>query len=324
MKRSTPLPYASSSDETLVIALGGNALRKKGEDFSIDTQYANVLRSMQNLLPLFTKGRKIAITHGNGPQVGVEFHRNILAREWYPPYPLDVLNANTQGWIGYLIVNALHQVFQEHGISRAAVGVITRVEVDPKDPAFQNPTKPIGDFYTEEEAQRLQEVLGLPMREDAGRGWRAVVPSPWPQHVVEAPVIRNLVSQGVVTVAVGGGGIPVVRQNHGYQGIPAVIDKDRASAVLALEIGARRLIILTEVDQVYLNFGTPQAQPLDHLTAAQAAAYLAEGQFPPGNMGPKIEAALHFLRGGGQEVIITSIERATEALAGTAGTHIHP
>ncbi len=317
------MPSASSS-ETLVIALGGNALRKKGEDFSVETQYRNVLRSMQNLRPLFTPDRRIAITHGNGPQVGVEFHRNILARDWYPPYPLDVLNADTQGWIGYLIVNALHQVFLEHGIRRQATAVVTRVEVDPEDPAFQNPTKPIGDFYSEEEARRLQEVLGLPMREDAGRGWRAVVPSPWPRHVVEAPVIQELVQKGVVTVAVGGGGIPVVRRDHGYQGVPAVIDKDRASAVLALEIGARRLIILTEVDRVYLNFGTPQAQPLEHLTLREAEQYLAEGHFPPGNMGPKIEAAIHFLRHGGQEVIITSIERAHQALQGLAGTHLHP
>lgn len=317
------MPSASSS-ETLVIALGGNALRKKGEDFSVETQYRNVLRSMQNLRPLFTPDRRIAITHGNGPQVGVEFHRNILARDWYPPYPLDVLNADTQGWIGYLIVNALHQVFLEHGIRRQATAVVTRVEVDPEDPAFQNPTKPIGDFYSEEEARRLQEVLGLPMREDAGRGWRAVVPSPWPRHVVEAPVIQELVQKGVVTVAVGGGGIPVVRRDHGYQGVPAVIDKDRASAVLALEIGARRLIILTEVDRVYLNFGTPQAQPLEHLTLREAEQYLAEGHFPPGNMGPKIEAAIHFLRHGGQEVIITSIERAHQALQGLAGTHLRP
>ncbi len=317
------MPSASSS-ETLVIALGGNALRKKGEDFSVETQYRNVLRSMQNLRPLFTPERRIAITHGNGPQVGVEFHRNILARDWYPPYSLDVLNADTQGWIGYLIVNALHQVFLEHGIRRQATAVVTRVEVDPEDPAFQNPTKPIGDFYSEEEARRLQEVLGLPMREDAGRGWRAVVPSPWPRHVVEAPVIQELVQKGVVTVAVGGGGIPVVRRDHGYQGVPAVIDKDRASAVLALEIGARRLIILTEVDRVYLNFGTPQAQPLEHLTLREAEQYLAEGHFPPGNMGPKIEAAIHFLRHGGQEVIITSIERAHQALQGLAGTHLHP
>ncbi len=317
------MPSASSS-ETLVIALGGNALRKKGEDFSVETQYRNVLRSMQNLRPLFTPDRRIAITHGNGPQVGLEFHRNILARDWYPPYPLDVLNADTQGWIGYLIVNALHQVFLEHGIRRQATAVVTRVEVDPEDPAFQNPTKPIGDFYSEEEARRLQEVLGLPMREDAGRGWRAVVPSPWPRHVVEAPVIQELVQKGVVTVAVGGGGIPVVRRDHGYQGVPAVIDKDRASAVLALEIGARRLIILTEVDRVYLNFGTPQAQPLEHLTLREAEQYLAEGHFPPGNMGPKIEAAIHFLRHGGQEVIITSIERAHQALQGLAGTHLHP
>ncbi len=317
------MPSASSS-ETLVIALGGNALRKKGEDFSVETQYRNVLRSMQNLRPLFTPDRRIAITHGNGPQVGVEFHRNILARDWYPPYPLDVLNADTQGWIGYLIVNALHQVFLEHGIRRQATAVVTRVEVDPEDPAFQNPTKPIGDFYSEEEARRLQEVLGLPMREDAGRGWRAVVPSPWPRHVVEAPVIQELVQKGVVTVAVGGGGIPVVRRDHGYQGVPAVIDKDRASAVLALEIGARRLIILTEVDRVYLNFGTPQAQPLEHLTLREAEQYLAEGHFPPGNMGPKIEAAIHFLRNGGREVIITSIERAHQALQGLAGTHLHP
>ena len=317
------MPSASSS-ETLVIALGGNALRKKGEDFSVETQYRNVLRSMQNLRPLFTPDRRIAITHGNGPQVGVEFHRNILARDWYPPYPLDVLNADTQGWIGYLIVNALHQVFLEHGIRRQATAVVTRVEVDPEDPAFQNPTKPIGDFYSEEEARRLQEVLGLPMREDAGRGWRAVVPSPWPRHVVEAPVIQELVQKGVVTVAVGGGGIPVVRRDHGYQGVPAVIDKDRASAVLALEIGARRLIILTEVDRVYLNFGTPQAQPLEHLTLQEAEQYLAEGHFPPGNMGPKIEAAIHFLRHGGREVIITSIERAHQALQGLAGTHLHP
>jgi len=306
-----------------VVALGGNALRRKGEPFTIEHQYKNVKKVIKPVVQLIEKGFKIAITHGNGPQVGVEFFRNLYTRDKFPPYPLDALNAETQGWIGYIIARAIREQLYEDRIDRDVVAIVTQVIVDKNDPAFSNPTKPIGDFFSKEEAMELMKKYGWKMVEDAGRGYRVVVPSPLPIGTVEGKIIKKLVDEGSIVIASGGGGIPVVRENHGkFRGVEAVIDKDRASSVLAREIGASLLMILTEVDYVYLNFGKPNEKPLERITLEQIERFYSEGHFPPGSMGPKIEAAIDFLKNGGEEVIITSIEKAHDALYNGMGTHI--
>ena len=307
-----------------VVALGGNALLQKGEPMDIQHQYKNALRSVKAIASLVADGYKIAVTHGNGPQVGVTFFRNVYTADKYPPYPLDALNAETQGWIGYLLCRAMRNTFGEMGLTNRAVALVTQVLVDKDDPAFQNPSKPIGNFFTREEAEELMKRYGWKMIDDAGRGWRLVVPSPWPKKIIEGDIVRKLVEEGTVVVAAGGGGIPVIEEDGELKGVEAVIDKDRASAVLAREIGAELLLILTQIDTVYLNFGKPDARPVRRMTVEEARRYLEEGHFAPGSMGPKIEAAVKFLEDGGKKVIITSLELAHEALEGRAGTEIIP
>jgi len=308
--------------EKIIIALGGNALRRKGEPFTIEHQYNNAAKVIKPVVSLAEEGYKICITHGNGPQVGVEFFRNIIARDKFPPYTLDALNAETQGWIGYVIARAIRKQLHEDRVEKDVVAIVTQVVVDKNDEAFKNPTKPIGDFFTREEAEELMRQFGWVMKEDAGRGWRVVVPSPKPLRTVEANIIKKLVDEGVIVIAEGGGGIPVVEENGVLVGVEAVIDKDRASALLGKEIGASLFMILTEVDYVYVDFGKPTQKPLTHVTVDELRRYYKEGQFPEGSMGPKIEAAFDFLENGGREVIITSIERAHDALYNGFGTHI--
>jgi len=309
--------------EKIIIALGGNALRRKGEPFTIEHQYMNASKVIKPVVALAEEGYKICITHGNGPQVGVEFFRNIYSRHKFPPYPLDALNAETQGWIGYVISRAVRKQLREDKIDKEVVALVTQVVVDKDDPAFKNPTKPIGDFFTKEEAEELMKNFGWIMKEDAGRGYRVVVPSPKPLRTVEAPIISKLVDEGVIVIASGGGGIPVVEEDGVLKGVEAVIDKDRASALLGREIKADLFMILTEVDYVYVNFGKPDARPLKEVRVSELKKYYEEGQFPEGSMGPKIEAAFDFLENGGSKVIITSIERAHDALYNGFGTHIY-
>ena len=312
------------ADKKAVVALGGNALLQKGEPMDIPTQMRNAERSILPIIQLVSKGYKVAVTHGNGPQVGVTFFRNIYTQENYPPYPLDVLNAETQGWIGYLLCRAMRREMERRNLNREAVALVTQVVVDKDDPAFQNPSKPIGNFFTEAEAKELMAKYGWKMIDDAGRGWRLVVPSPWPKRIVEAKTIKQLVDSGTVVVAAGGGGIPVIETDDGYVGVEAVIDKDRASAVLAEEIGAEILLILTQVDAAYLNFGTDRAKPLGVIGVDEAERYMQEGHFAEGSMKPKIEAAIRFVKSGGKMAIITSLELAAEALEGKVGTRIVP
>ncbi len=300
-----------------VVALGGNALLRPGDPWTVEVQARRIQETVDGLLPLLDR-LQLVLTHGNGPQVGAAFFRHTLTREVYPPAPLDVLTAETQGWIGYLISRA----FRNRGIP--ALALVTQVVVDPEDPAFQNPTKPIGGFMTRREAEQLEKEYGWTVREDAGRGWRVVVPSPHPLEVVEADLIRAYLRDGHVVVAGGGGGIPVVRTPHGFQGVPAVVDKDRASAVLALALGAEHLVILTQVDAVYLDYGKETARPLHHVHVEELATLAEEGYFPPGSMGPKVEAVIQFLRGGGRRALITSLETLPSALEGKAGTWIEP
>ncbi len=312
-------------DRKVVIALGGNAIRRKGEPFTIDHQFNRAKKTLAPIVELIKEGYRIVITHGNGPQVGVELFRNLLAADTYPPYPLDVLNAETQGWMGYIISLALTNRMIKLRMKRHVTTVITRIIVDKDDPAFKNPTKPIGRFFTEEEMKEVKKRFPqLEFVNDADRGWRVVVPSPRPLEVLEAGEIKKLVDDGEIVIAAGGGGIPIIRENGGFRGVEAVIDKDLASAVLAQNIGAERLVILTEVPYVYLNFGKPDQKPLEEIHLSDLKRYHAEGHFPPGNMGPKVEAAINFLENGGDEVIITSLEKSLEAIHGKGGTRIVP
>ena len=310
-----------TTQPTAVVALGGNAISRKGEDDTITNQFRHTRESLSAIVPLVQRGYNLAITHGNGPQVGNAILRVELARGKAPILPLGICVADTEGGMGYMIAQSLQNRLARDGIERPVTTVVTQVVVDRDDPAMANPTKYIGQFYKEEEAKRFAEERGWDVKQDGNRGWRRVVGSPRPKGIVEGPVIRAMVKEGTIVIAAGGGGIPVYYEDDGrLEGLDAVIDKDRASAVLGHEIGAQTLIILTEVDEVCLNFATPEQQVLRNLTIAEARRHLKDGQFPAGSMGPKIEAAISFLENGGEQVLITSIDRAAEALDGQAGT----
>lgn len=305
-----------------VVAIGGNAIYPKGIRGTAEEQLAIARRTCKHLLVLVREGYHLLLTHGNGPQVGNILLRMEMSRKEVEPLPMDFCGAQTQGEIGYLIQQSLLNRLREHGLERPVVSLVTQVEVDPKDPAFQNPTKPVGPFYSEAEAQALRKERGWIILQDAGRGFRRVVPSPRPIAIVEREAVEKLVSLGAIVITAGGGGIPVVRRGKLYQGVEAVIDKDLASSVLARSVKAGLFILLTAVERVCLDFGTPKERPLSRLTASQARRYLGEGQFPPGSMGPKIEAAIDYLEAGGEFVVITSLEKVLEALRGRTGTHI--
>ena len=312
------VPGLDEQPKKAVVALGGNALRNKGESFEIEVQSARAEASVLPILQLLDSDWRVVITHGNGPQVGLSFLRNAMSEDEFPVYPMDALNAETQGWIGYAIERGLRN--QRPGLPVATL--VSMVEVSPDDPGFANPSKPIGEFFDKVKAMAMHGRYGWPIREDAGRGWRVVVPSPMPLRVLASPAVNHLLDQGFLVIAAGGGGIPVINKNGRWEGVFAVIDKDRASAVLAREISAEMLIILTAVDAVYLNFGKPDQTELRNIRCVEAEKYLADGQFPSGSMGPKIEAACDFLRSGGKRVIITSLDGLSSALEGEGGTTI--
>ncbi len=308
-----------------VVAIGGNSLIKDKDHQTVPDQFAATRETCVHIASMIDQGWDVVITHGNGPQVGFILLRSELASHVLHTVPLDSCGADTQGAIGYMIQQSLYNEFLKRGMKKQAVTVVTQVVVDKDDPAFQNPTKPIGPFYTEEEAKRLAAERGWIVKDDAGRGWRRVVPSPLPREIVEQEAIKALIEQGFVVIGVGGGGIPVVRQEDGsLRGVEAVIDKDYASSLLASGIGADLFLISTAVEKVALNYGQPNQVWLDQMTVAEAKRYLAEGHFPPGNMGPKIEAIIQFLERGGKEAIITSPENIERALAGETGTRIVP
>jgi carbamate kinase len=282
-----------------------------------------MVQACRHLVRIIASGYQLVLTHGNGPVVGNILFRMAKTASELPPMPMDVCVAHSQGGMGYMLQQTLVNVLREEGVAMAVSGIITQVEVNADDPGFSNPTKPVGRFFDQEDADRLARQHGWHFVEDAGRGYRRVVPSPEPVRIVEIPAVEALLGANVIPIACGGGGIPVARDaNGGLHGVSAVIDKDLTSAMLASELGAQTLLMLTGVDQVSLDFGKPSQRALDRLTASEARRHLAAGQFPPGSMGPKIAAALRYLDHGGSEAIITSLDGAYDALAGNAGTRI--
>jgi len=308
--------------KTIVVALGGNAIIEEGTEGTITQQFANTRKSLAAIVDMIAKGHRVVLTHGNGPQAGVHLIRNEAASAQVPPSPLGVIVADTQGSMGYMIAQSLANALLKAGIRKDVVTLITQVVVDPQDPSMLNPTKYVGPFYRADQVDQLS-ARGWLIKEDPGRGFRRVVPSPIPLDIVEKDTIRDLVRDGKIVIAVGGGGVPVYRESDGsLEGVDAVIDKDRASSLLANLIDADQLIILTGVEKVAVNFKKPDQRFFDKLSIAECERYLAEGQFPKGSMGPKIEAARDFIKRGGAEVIITSMENASLAVEGKAGTSI--
>ncbi len=308
----------------LVIALGGNALQEAGKPATAQAQLEVVEKTSEYIADIVERGYEVIVAHGNGPQVGRIVIQNEIASASTPAMPFDVCGAMSQGMIGYHIQQGLSKVLRHRGINKNVVTIVTQVVVDKDDPKFKAPSKPIGPFYTEEEAKAIAAEKGYTMKEDAGRGWRRVVASPLPVEIVELDAVKTLNDAGFVVVTVGGGGIPVVRNEAGdLEGVAAVIDKDLASEKLARDMDADALVILTAVEKVSINFKKPDQKDLDRMSAAEAKQYIKEGHFAPGSMLPKIEAALNFVESKpGRIAIITSLDKAVDAIEGRAGTTI--
>lgn len=309
--------------QKVVVALGGNALEDKGLPSTAESQLIVVKKTSERLAEISSKGYEIAVVHGNGPQVGRILLASETAKDVTPAMPFDVCGAMSQGYIGYHIQQALRFILKEQGRDIPVVSLVTQVVVDKNDKAFQNPTKPIGPFYTEEEAKRLQEEKGYTVKEDAGRGYRRVVPSPMPMKIVELDTVKKL-WESTIVVTCGGGGIPVIENEDGsLEGVAAVIDKDLAAERLAEDMDADVLLILTEVEQVAINYNKPNQQNLASLTIEEAKKYIEEGHFAPGSMLPKVQAAVKFAESKpGRKAIITSLYKAVDALEGKSGTVI--
>lgn len=311
--------------KTIVVALGGNAISQQFEEGNIYQQFVNTRQSLTGVAGLISLGYRVLISHGNGPQVGNQLIRIESARDQVPVLPLGIVVADIQGGMGYMIAQCLTNVLQDQSIKKEIVCIVTQMIVNKNDPSLKNPTKYVGPFFKKEQVDELVNVRGWIVKEDPGRGWRRVVPSPKPIEIVEKNVIKRLVENDVVVIATGGGGIPVYVEATGWlEGLDAVIDKDAASAVMARDIGAEELMILTGVEKVALNFGKPNQSFIDKMTVSEAKKYLNEGHFPAGSMGPKIEASVDFLENGGEKVIITSFEKSLLAVKGKAGTTIYP
>lgn len=314
----------------IVVSIGGNAIIRRMERGDIEEQFENVAEACSFIAELSrSSATGIIITHGNGPIVGNIAVRNEAAKDIVPPMPLFICDADSEGGIGYMIQQTLYNSLKRIGCKRDVVTVITQTVVDRGDSAFKDPSKFVGLFYGKDEAQTLSKTQSWVMKEDSNRGFRRVVPSPMPKRIVEAGVIKGLAEGGVIVIAAGGGGVPVVESDDGtLKGVDAVVDKDFATTLLALQTGADRIINLTQIDKVYKDFGKPSQEGLPLLTVSEARRYLKEGHFPAGSMGPKIEAAIEFVEGGippfggGREVVITAPELIAEALAGNAGTRV--
>jgi carbamate kinase len=308
----------------ILVALGGNAILQHKDTGIAEEQFANVRMTCKQLVQLLLQDHHVSVTHGNGPQVGDILLQNELAENTVPAMPLDVCGAESQGLIGYMMQQSFDNELKAVGLDRSIVTLLTQTLVDAKDPAFKNPSKPIGPYYSAMEASKLRQEKGWTIINDSGRGFRRVVPSPQPMEIVEGKLIRNLFNEGAVVISTGGGGIPVVRSDDGrtLSGVEAVIDKDLGAELLATTLGVEVLLILTDVDKVALNFGKPNQKTLDRLTASECKTYLSEGQFPPGSMGPKVEAAHRFVESGGKKAIITSLNHSLDALEEKSGTTI--
>jgi len=312
-------------NKVAVVAIGGNSLIKDKNNVTVESQYQAVKETTAHIVDMIDSGWTVAIGHGNGPQVGFILRRSEIAHkvEGMHEVPLDVCGSDTQGAIGYALQQNLYNILRNRGIDKPVATVVTQVRVDAEDNAFKNPTKPIGTFMEEDEAQHRVKNLGWDVVEDSGRGWRRVVPSPLPKEVVELPSVKQLIAAGHIVITVGGGGIPVVMEKGALKGVAAVIDKDYASSLLASEINADLFIISTAVEKVALNFGKPNEKWLDRITLSEAKAYLAEGtHFAKGSMAPKIQAVIYFLEAGGKQALITNPENIGRALKSETGTWI--
>ncbi|MEE9441039.1 MAG: carbamate kinase [Candidatus Thermoplasmatota archaeon] len=304
-----------------VIALGGNALIKEGQKGTIYEQFSNTRKSAKSIVQMIKNGWDVVITHGNGPQVGAILLQNKEAKNITPSMPLGICVAESEGLIGYMIQQCLSNTLKREHIDKSVIALITQVIVDEDDPSLSHPTKPIGPYYTKDEAKQMEKD-GIKMIKQP-RGWRMVVPSPDPQRIVESHIIRQMLDDGIIVIASGGGGMPVVeKEGWGLTGLEAVVDKDLASERLAEAIDADLLLILTEVEKVFLNFGTPDQKALDKVTLNELKKYYKEGQFPEGSMAPKILSAIRFLEAGGRKVIISHIDKGWEAVQEKTGTHI--
>lgn len=321
MKKETKT-NTTEKRQLIVLALGGNALIRKGQKGTEEEQLKNLESGCEQIANLAKKGYRIVITHGNGPQVGNILIQNEIAKEQVPPLPLDACGAQSQGEIGYFIQQKLTESLKKHGLSREVATIITRVTVSEDDSAFKNPTKPIGPFYSKEKAQEISKNIGYKFIEDSGRGYRRVVPSPDPKHILEINAIKLLEEKGMMVIACGGGGIPVLSNDH-VKGAEAVIDKDLAAELLASALNADLLIMLTDVEYAFLNYRTCNQIPLGKITAKNAREYLAENQFASGSMGPKIEAAIRFTRAKrGRKAIIARLDLLEKAVENKTGTSI--
>lgn len=304
-----------------VVAMGGHAFTQSGDRGTYEDHERNARQICRELVVLVERGYRLVITHGNGPQVGELLLRQELTRDALPRWPLDVLVAQTEGSLGYLMQRAMLNELNARGIHRWVVTMVTQVVVDRRDPAFGDPSKPVGPFMTKEQAETATSAYGWVVREEPSRGWRRVVPSPQPVRIVQAEMVREVVRSGNIAVAGGGGGVPVTFEGGNYSGVEAVIDKDLTSSVLATDIGAELLVILTAVDALYLDWGTPTQHRLGAVTMAEVERHVAAKTFPAGSMGPKVEALYGFLHRGGQRGLITSAASLRDALDGRAGTH---
>jgi carbamate kinase len=316
-----------SERKLAVIAIGGNSLIKSKQHQTVEDQYKAAGETAHHIADMIAQGWDVAIGHGNGPQVGFILRRSEIAHKVAGMHevPLDVCGSDSQGAIGYALQQNLVNEFKERGIDKTVATVITQVQVSQDDPAFESPSKPIGTFMEEDEAKKRADNEGWTIVEDSGRGWRRVVPSPLPERIVELPAVKTLLENGIITITVGGGGIPVVENEEGdLEGIAAVIDKDFASSLLAQSIDADLFLISTAVEQVYLNFNTPQQKAIDKMTVSEAKQYLEEGHFAKGSMEPKVKAVIRYLEAGGKEALITDPAHITEALQGQTGTRVVP
>jgi carbamate kinase len=307
-----------------LVAMGGHAFMQKGESGTIQDHERNADHITGLLLTLIERGYNLIVTHGNGPQVGNLLLQHEQARDTVPAMPLDVLVAMTEGSLGYVLQQSLLNHLRRRDIPKYVVTVVTQVIVDGQDPAFKDPNKPIGPFLTKEEADRRRDEWGWQVRKDAaGRGWRRLVPSPRPQKVIQRHMIRDAANAGHIVIAGGGGGVPIqVKDDGDYEGVEAVVDKDLTSSVLACDVAAELLIVLTAEPQVYINFNAPEQSPLSAVTLDEIRTLHKQGHFPPGSMGPKVEAAIHFLEQGGRRTLITDPDSLPKAMEGSAGTHI--